>query len=378
MKILHLISVGPLSGAEKHLRHLLPGLKKKGITCDLIIVTSQKTAGAFTDFCNELNELDVKTTLLVSGKFSLIQTAKKINRYLRTNKIDIVHSHLFYGDLTAAILKTLFNRNLYLISTKHGYQEQVLQQYEPGKTYQPNNLYYYITKLFLRKINKNLAVSKAIADLYYNIKLTKTRYPFIHHGIDIKDFNKEIFRAECRKAPKQLIIVGRIELFKGHRFLINALSIVLLKYPETVLMILGEGSEKNNCIEQVNRLGLQNNVQFLGFKPHPYSYISLSDVIILPSLFEPFGLVYIESFALKTPVVAFNTPAANEIIVNNETGLLVDKGDSKLLAEKIILLLENPEISRKITEAAFLKYKTSFTTEIMIQKTADWYLSLRI
>ena len=378
MRILHLIYAVSLSGAEKHLRHLLPGLKEKNVTCDLIIISPKKTAAVFADFCSELNELNVKTTLLISGKFSLFKSAKKINRYLNANKINIVHSHLFYGDLIAAVLKTLFNKKVYLISTKHGYQEKVLQQYEPGKTDHPNDLYYFLTKFFLRKINSNLAVSKALANLYYDIGLAKKPYPFIHHGIEIKDFDKEIFRAECRKATKQLIIVGRIELFKGHRFLIEALQIVLAKYPETVLLILGEGNQKDNCIEQVNRLKLQNNVQFLGFKTHPYSYISLSDVIILPSLFEPFGLVYIESFALQTPVVAFDTPAANEIVVNNETGLLVEKGHSGLLAEKIIFLLEHPEISSKITEAAFEKYKSSFTTEVMVQKTADWYFSLGI
>ena len=103
---------------------------------------------------------------------------------------------------------------------------------------------------------------------------------------------------------------------------------------------------------------------------------SFSDVIILPSLFEPFGLVYIEAFALKTPVVAFNTPAGNEIMVNNETALLVDKGDSKALAEKIIYLLKNTEERNKITNQAFEKYKNSFTTEIMVKNTAKWYLSL--
>ncbi|MBK7124096.1 MAG: glycosyltransferase [Chitinophagaceae bacterium] len=138
--------------------------------------------------------------------------------------------------------------------------------------------------------------------------------------------------------------------------------------PGTKLLVLGEGSEKDNCMQQVARLGLQNHVAFLGFKTHPYSYISHSDVIILPSLFEPFGLVYIEALALKVPVVAFNTPAANEIIENNETGLLVDKGDHKALAEKIIYLLSNPAERNNIAERAYAKYKSHFTTGVMIQK----------
>ena len=213
--------------------------------------------------------------------------------------------------------------------------------------------------------------------MFVNLGLAKTKYPFIHHGIAIEEFDKEFYRVECRKADPQLIIVGRIELFKGHHFLIDALPLVVEAFPAVKLLILGEGSEKNNCREQVIKLGLQDHVEFLGFKPHPYSYISHSDVIILPSLFEPFGLVYIEAFALKTPVVSFNTPAGNEIMTDNETAILVDRGDSRALAEKIIYLLKNPGIRNEMANKAYTKYKMSFTPEVMVKNTADWYLNLQ-
>ena len=165
-----------------------------------------------------------------------------------------------------------------------------------------------------------------------------------------------------------------MELFKGHQFLIDAMPTVATAFPGVKLLILGEGSEKENRIKQVNKLQLQNNVTFLGFKDHPYAFISQSDIIILPSLFEPFGLVYIEAFALKTPVIAFNTPAGNEIMENNETALLVDKADTASLAEKIIYLLKNKAAGEAMAERAYKKYLEFFTTEIMIKNTADWYL----
>jgi glycosyltransferase involved in cell wall biosynthesis len=374
VKILHLIYTHGISGAEKYLKHLLPGLKEYGIECHLIVVCPVNKAPVLQEYCDSLNELGITTSLITSGRFSVVFTAKKISNYLKANQISILHAHLLNSDFIAAIAKSLFFRKLFIISTKHGYQEKVLQQYEPGKYYKPpNDLYYYITKYTLSKINKNIAVSKGIADLFYNIKLAKTPYPYIHHGIKVDPFDKEIYREECKKAYPQLIIVGRIELFKGHHFLLAALPMVVKEFPHTKLLILGEGSEKNNCIAKVNELGLQDNVAFLGFKPHPYSYISHSDVIILPSLFEPFGLVYIEAFALQTPVVAFDTPAGNEIMVNNETALLVDKGDTNALAQKIIYLLKNAGAKEAITQAAYAKYNSSFTTAIMIKNTAEWY-----
>ena len=107
----------------------------------------------------------------------------------------------------------------------------------------------------------------------------------------------------------------------------------------------------------------------------PYSYISNSDVIILPSLFEPFGLVYIEALALKIPIVAFDTPAGNEILQNNETALLVKKEDSGALAEQIIYLLRNRGERDGLAQRGYAKYQGSYTTEIMIKNTAEWYFN---
>ena len=378
MRILHLIYSEAISGAEKYLKHLLPGLTIHGITCELIVVSPKTTAGTFIAYCDALNKLGVKTTRVIANKRSVIGIAKKVNKYIRKNDINIIHSHLLISDLIAAVLKTLFNRHVYLISTKHGYREKFLQQYEPGKQYRPNDFYYFMTKFILRKIDTNVAVSRGIADLYVNLGLAKTAYPCIHHGIKIEAFDKEDYETECRLANPQLIIVGRIELFKGHQFLIDAMPAVVAAFPGVKLLVLGEGSEKNNCMKQVKAQGLQNNVEFLGFKDHPYAYISHSDIIILPSLFEPFGLVYIEAFALKTPVVAFNTPAGNEIMQNNETALLVDKADSAALAEKIIYLLNNPVARKHLAANASEKYKSNFTAEVMVEKTAAWYKSLSL
>ena len=378
MKIAHLIYTHGISGAEKYLKHLLPGLKQEGIECDLIVVCPKHVASILRNYCTEMQELGIKTSLIVSTRLSIFNTANKLAVYLKANKINILHSHLLNSDLIAAIMKTFFYRNVYIISTKHGYQEKVLQQYEPGKFIKLSDLYYTITRFTLRKINVNVAVSKGLAELYHDLKISNELFPYIHHGITVADFNAADYREECRKSAQQLIIVGRIELFKGHRYLIDALPAVVKAFPATKLLVLGEGSEKNNCIAQIEKLGMQDHVEFLGFKDHPYSYIANSDVIILPSLFEPFGLVYIEAFALKTPVVAFNSPAGNEIMEDEKTALLVNRHDSAGLAEKIIFLLANKDKAEEMSERAFAAYKTRFTTEVMVKNTAAWYKSLSL
>jgi glycosyltransferase involved in cell wall biosynthesis len=378
MRILHVIYTHGVGGAEKYLKHLLPGLKAYGIVCDLIVVCTPKTKDTFADYCDVVNSLGVKTTLIVAEKYSILSTAKKVNKYVRAAKIDILHTHLFHADLMAAILKTFFNKKIRIISTKHGYQEKVLQEYDPLNYKKPNDLYYRITKYILRKIDINIAVSKAMADLYFNLGMCNTHFPYIHHGITFPEFEKPVHEESYRKAGTQLITVGRIEIIKGHHFLIDAMPAILEDFPDAKLLILGDGNEKANCEKQVKEAGLQNNVEFMGFVQQPYQYISNSDIVIQPSFFESFGLVFIEGLALKTPIIAFDVPAGNEILENNKTALLVNKGDSRELAEKIIYLLKNPVVAKQIADNAYVKYKNEFTTEAMVKKMAAWYKSLSL
>lgn len=378
MKILHLIYSEAVSGAEKYIKQLLPGLNQYNINCHLIIVSPKSTAPAFYNYCEVLNRQGVTTTLIEANRGSLFFTAKKISSYLKANKIDIVHSHLLNSDIIAVAVKLFFFKKLYLISSKHGYQEKILQQYEPGKKIKLNDLYYHITKFTLRHINQNLSVSNAIAEMYINLGFTKEKFPVIHHGVTIAGVGKDENAANCRKVNPQLIIVGRLELIKGHSYLLKALPEVLTVFPTTGLLIIGEGTEKANLINEVNRLGLKDRVTFMGFQSHPYSYIAHSDIAVLPSLFEPFGLVYIEAFALQTSVVAFDTAAGNEIMDNGITALLVPKANSNQLAQKIIYLLTHANERKKMEERAYEKYKQSFTAEVMIKNTANWYRSLKI
>ncbi len=378
MRILHVIYTHGVGGAEKYLKHLLPGLKNYGISCDLMVVCTKNTRATFSAYCNSVNSLGVKTTLLVAEKYDIIKTARNVNNYLKAEQINILHTHLFHADLMAAVLKTFFNKQIRIISTKHGYQEKVLLQYDSFNYQKPNDLYYHITRFILRKIDINIAVSRAMADLYFNIGLSKTHYPYIHHGITFPDSDTPAQNSDCRKANPQLITVGRVETIKGHHLLIDAMPAVLDIFPQAKLLVLGEGSEKANCEAHVNKAGLQNHVEFLGFVQQPYQYISNSDILIQPSFFESFGLVFIEGIALKTPIIAFDVPAGNEILENEKTALLVNKGDSNALAQKIIYLLQHPDVAKQIAANAYEKYKNEFTTEAMVKKMAAWYTGLTL
>lgn len=376
MKILHLIFSQQVAGAEKYLLDLLPGLLTEGIECYLVCVTTPKDEHKFTGLCAELNSKGVKSILITGTIPGFFSIAKRINQYLRENNISNLHSHLFKSDLLAVMVKKIFNRKIYLLSTRHGYQEKYYSNYTLNKGKIIYDLYYFISKYLLANINTHVAVSKAMSDLYYRLKLTPGRIKYIHHGVNLASLPEKEDTNKYRHGNPQLIIVGRIEEVKGHKYLFEAMPEVIKKFPEVKLLVVGNGTQKEMLINQAALSGIDNNILFSGFQQDPYPFISHSDVMVSSSLYEPFGLVFIEAFALKVPVVAFDTPACNEIIIDNETGLLVPVYDSNALAEKIIYLLQNPSERKRIAENGYAKYTGYYNTKRMVKETAEWYLTV--
>lgn len=369
MRILHLLYTQGVAGAEKHLLNLLPELKKYDIDCELLCITSPKSATFLEEYCAKMNRNGVKTTLITSkSKIFFLSAAKKISQYLKLNKFHIVHSHLFNADLLAVLVKKFYLKQLIILSTKHGYEEKYQLQIGLGNRKIRYNAYYFISRWIINQIDHNLAVSRAISDLYYHLKFDRRRMKYVHHGISSPLNGK----GNLVKGNPKILMVGRLVQIKGHIYLIQALPAIIKKFPELKVIIVGEGPIKNQLITQANNFNVLNHIEFAGFNA-PETYSSQCQLMVLPSIFESFGLVYIESFALKIPVIAFDTQAANEIIEHNKTGILVEKEDAHALAEKIIYLLESPEERKRIAENAYQRFETYYNEERMAKETAEWY-----
>jgi len=370
LKVLHVIYSFGVYGAEKHLLDLLPELKKNNIDCELLCICLKSRVVFFKEFAHELNSKSVKTEIWGShSKLSILPLSIKINNYIRENNISVLHSHLFSADLIGVIIKTFFFKQLVLLSTKHGYEENYLIQYGLGNKNIPYNLYYLISRQVIKRIDHNIAISNAISKMYDYLKLSQKTMKYIHHGINEKKVNTS--KAILSGEPK-IAIVGRLEEMKGHRYLFQALPTVIKHFPALKLYVLGDGSLKSELESLAVQIGVHENITFTGFV-EPAEYLAQCKVIVLPSLFEPFGLVFIESFAAKIPVVAFDAEAANEIIDDNITGFLVEKQNIEALAEKIINVLENPAERARIIENAYKKFKKYYTVERMAKEITLWY-----
>ncbi len=165
-----------------------------------------------------------------------------------------------------------------------------------------------------------------------------------------------------------LLFVGRLVIFKGLKYLINAFPQLVSQIPKVKLVIIGDGPLNNELQEQTNRLDMGNHILFLGrvdFSEIP-AYLSIAEVFTLPSTDEGMGRVVLEAMAMKIPVTCSAVGGLLDIIEHKRNGIFFESRNEKDMAEKLALILKDNDLKRTITENAFKEVKEKYDYEVSI------------
>ena len=133
---------------------------------------------------------------------------------------------------------------------------------------------------------------------------------------------------------------------------------------------------RNRLEETANAYDLDNRVRFLGHRNDVPRLMAAADVVVLPSAYEGLPNVVLEAMRYRKPVVATAAPGTTEVVIDNETGLLVPVGDVMLLARAIRDLVRDPTRARRLGEAGRARVEAHFRGETMIAQFAELYEDL--
>jgi glycosyltransferase involved in cell wall biosynthesis len=353
-------------GVEEHILTLLRGLDRNLFRP--ILICTQPCAEKLG---RDLPE-DVTLFSLSFERPYQIWQAARFGNILRRERISILHSHLFNASLAAcpighlcgvpAIIETTHVREAW----RHGWLKRT----------------YAIDRFAGRFVDHYIAVSKANARyLIEEKKLPAKKVHVIHNGCDLKKFDPE------RKAPRGLkkslgfseddpvvVVLGRLEPQKGHRFLLQAHARVLREVPAVRLVCVGAGALDQELQDQCQQLQIQDSVRFVGYQSNVGDWLALADVSVLPSLFEGLPLVAIESLAAQRPMVATAVDGTPEVVINERTGLTVPPENAQKLADALVRLLRQPELRHRLARAGRQWVLEHFSQEQQIRKTEELYL----
>lgn len=290
----------------------------------------------------------------------------KLAFWIKKEKFQIVHTHLFLGNLIGRIA-AIIARVPVIYSTEHNTYLQ--------KTFLQRKIDY-----FLSKFNKSIiSVSDAVADFTSKQEnINRRKFQTILNGIDVENFNinqnknfKVSIRNELKLSKKTFVIgsVGRLVPQKDFHLLLKAFSIFQKneKTIQSMLVIVGDGPEKSNLEKIAIELGIHSLVFFTGFHLNVIPYLMSFDIFITTPIYEGFGLVLLEAMSTNTPIIAAKVGGIPEVILDGETGILVHSREPIDYAKAMsIILHQDKEVTKKMTEAAKNRLNTTFTIQNMV------------
>lgn len=287
---------------------------------------------------------------------------------IKREKFQIVHLHMLKATILGG-LAALFAGKTKTILTKH-YTDELSRHNKIIK-----GLEYYFTK----NADAIVAISDYVKKDMIKLSVPAEKITVILNGTDLEAFDKlskSDFTLPDSDWEGKFIIgtVGSLTARKGHQYLVRAMKLVLEKYPNLHLIVVGEGPERERLKDLIEETEIGSNVTMIGFRENVAPFLRKIDVYIHPSIHEPFGISILEAMAAGKCVVASRVEGVPEIITEGENGLLVPAADKEALAEAIIAVLNDSlhtkkmgENGRKIVEAKF-----------NIEKTAESYQNLYI
>ncbi len=239
-----------------------------------------------------------------------------------------------------------------------------------------NYLFLLISKFIVPRADAIRVVSHGIKNKVAQAGIAQDKIYVIPTPVDLKKFEHQNLKKidEIKKSvnnKKIILYVGRLAREKNLRMLINAFEIVSNSFENCALMIVGDGLGRKNLESRIKNLDLKNKVIFQGSvdSDRLSDYYHASEIFVLPSDSESFGKVLVEAGASGLASISTKTTGAKEIIKNGETGLLAEIDDEKDFSDKILYLLQNPEICAKMGEQAKSRVNKYFgdTTEKIIE-----------
>lgn len=287
---------------------------------------------------------------------------------------DIVHCHTWYTFMAGFLAKMLYD--IPLVVTIHS-----LEPLRPWKEEQLGNGYHLSTwmeKTGVEAADRIIAVSNdSKKDIMKCYNVPEDKIEVIYNGIDLNQYKKtdsNIARKKYGIDGRYILFVGRISRQKGIIHLIDAVKYL----PQDVKVVLCASTPDTEEIkmEMEEKVKLYPNIIWIDkmvTKEEIIELYSNAEVFVCPSIYEPFGIINLEAMACNTPVVASATGGIKEVVVDGETGFLVEPGNPEDLAEHIKKLLDDRELAATFGANGRKRVEEMFSWESIAKKTYDMY-----
>ncbi len=350
MKILHLITGLTIGGTELFLVRNLPRLKNYEHI--VVSLTDKKTLGI------ELEKNNIRVYELHSGKWFSPISIIRFKKIIFTEKPDVLITYLIHAAIFGRIFGKMFGipKIICMIRSQLRKKRHVI--------------YFWIERVTQSLVDYFVSNSISLKNFYKEkLGISEKKIRVIYSPIDADNnspptqFNKE----DC------FIIgtVGRLAKEKRQQDIIQAIKLLKDDGYKVKLIIIGDGPEKKYLQKLIKKLGVGNEVKLAGEQNNIYSWIKIFDIFVLASDYEGMSNALLEAMSVGLPVIVTEIPENKEVVINNETGLLVPIHQPEIIAEKIKIVTKDFDLRDKLRKNSKNFIADNFSLASFLEKISQ-------
>lgn len=353
---------GVAHGVTVYLLNVLPSLKSSGIAVNACFMREPHPAA------EELERADIKPIFLSASPLDPFVVYKVVD-VVRRAGCRILHATGLKGTLVARIVGRILG--IHVIVHVHD-------------LIYPGRFLNGLQTLCSRPADIGIAVSHAVKEVLvdgYHVRPDRVRV--IHNGLPLGRI-RNVSPGTYGRVRKSLGIsgnrsvvtmIGRMYPIKGHVAMIRMMARIVQSRPESMLLLAGDGPERVACEALSAELGLGDHIRFLGHRGDVPDLLAASELVVMPSQSEGFGLAAIEAMALGKPVVAFDCGGLRDVISDGSDGRLVAPDDEDGFVSAVVELIQNPVLREVYGQEAVIASE-QFSLELHIEALLRCYAEI--
>jgi glycosyltransferase involved in cell wall biosynthesis len=353
----------PSGGIERRMAAILPRLNRPPFHVTAVCLRER---GLLAD---SLEQAGVRVVVLPMRSRLEPQGLRTLARWMRDERVDLVHSHMYRSNVPATIAARMAGVRVVLcqvhnISTWETWRQR------------------WMDRLLMRWRTAMIAVSEEVKrDVVANLRCPPERVRVLYNGIDLGEYGSTRPDADLRRrlgvpdGRRLVVVLARLVPQKGHQRLLRAIETARNELPPTHVLLVGEGKMREALERELVARRLNDMVTLTGHRDDVAQILALADVSVLASDREGFSNALVESLAAGVPVVATNVGGNREAIVDGECGLLVEPHDIEGLGQALRRLLTDEPLRLRMSQAARERARR-FGLDEMVEKTCRLYREL--
>lgn len=361
-KVMHITYDMRIGGTEMVIKNIIDGCDKNLFEMSVLCIESP-----LGPFAEELQKDDIEFFQLNRQPGFDTNLIKKIRQIIKNNKVDIIHCHQYtpwvYGVFAAAFSNTK------VIFTEHG-------RFHPDSSTWKRKLVNPILNLFTDQVT---AISKATKEALIEFEnIPEKSITVIYNGITpLTVVQTEVDKLKIDLGiPENNSVLGTIARFdpiKNHTMMLRAFALVLEQQPNTTLIIVGDGEERENIEACIKQLNLVNKVILTGYQTKPQNYLALMDIYLLSSFSEGTSMTLLEAMSIGKPCVVTNAGGNPEVIAHGENGFVTPNDDANEFAKRLVEIITANTNAHELGKISKKRFEEIFSEKNMNQLYKQTY-----